>query len=99
MIECDNPGLVEGLRIHRDVPPLEWREAVDALPDQLRPEAERYLRNIVRLNANKIAFAKECGCTSLEEFEELRKRARAAGAPGARAWHKAGRPQTWRRGG
>lgn len=93
------PGLTEGLHIHANYPAEEWREQVDALPIYLREGAERYLAGIVQRDAMLKRWARESGCKSMEEWEELRKEARRHGAPGARAWHRAGRPERWRRGG
>ena len=91
------PGLTEGLAIHRDYPPEEWREQVDALPPFLREGAERYLSGIVACDRTLKRFARDCGCKSMEEFQELRKEARRHGAPGARAYVRAGKPERWRR--
>lgn len=93
------PGLWEGLQIHRNYPPEEWRVQVDFLPVYLREGAERYLSGIVALDASLKTMARQCGCRSMEEFQKLRKEARYHGAPGARAWVKAGKPEKWRRGG
>lgn len=86
------------MRIHRDLPYEEWRAAVDELPDQIKIGAEKYLSGIVARHKAMKEFAKQCGCRSFDEFESLKKQARQAGAPGARAWVRAGRPPKWRRG-
>ena len=91
------PGLTEGLAIHKDLDPEDWREAVDSLPEYLREGAERYLSGIVQRDKTLKRFARECGCRNMEEWEELRREAKRHRAPGARAGVRAGRPDVWRR--
>lgn len=93
------PGINEGVRIHRRFPPGEWRAQVDAIEDpELRAGAERYLAGPAACYRALRNMAKECGCRSLDEFNQLRKQARRAGAPGAVPWARAGRPEPWRGG-
>lgn len=98
MVKCEYPGLAEGLRIHRDVDADQWRAAIQELPDELQPGAEQYLSGIVERHRNLVRFAREADCKSLDEFDDLRRQARRAGAPGGRAWVRAGRPEKWRGG-
>lgn len=87
-----------GLEIQRRLPMEGWRAAVDALPEELREEANEYLSGIVACWRGLRTMAIDAGCRSLEEFQRLRREARKAGAPSAVAYHRAGRPDYWRGG-
>lgn len=91
-------GRYAGLMIHRHRPPAEWQDAVAALPAEHRDSATAYLTGVAACHRALIAMARECGCRSMEEFDQLKQEARRAGAPGARAYVRAGRPETWRDG-
>lgn len=91
-------GRMAGLKIHREVDPKGWREAVDALPDALREEAEEYLSGVVSCYRALRKIAIDAGCSSMDEFNALRREARKAGAPSALAYDRAGRPEKWFRG-
>lgn len=92
------PGLTEGLMIQRKYPPSRWRAEVDKLQGEVKAGAEQYLADQLACHRARMQMARECGCKSMREFEDLRKEARRAGAPGARAWVNAGRPLEWRNG-
>lgn len=88
-------GRLAGLEIHRNVDPKRWRQAVDALPDDIREEAEQYLAGVVACYRALRKIAIDAGCSSMEEFSALRVAARKAGAPSATAYDRAGRPDKW----
>ncbi len=87
-----------GLDIHRRVPPKDWKQAVENLPEELREEATDYLKGIAACMRGLRDMAIEAGCSNFTQFERVRREAKRAGAPGARAWVRAGRPEFWRGG-
>lgn len=95
---ADHPGVAEGLRIHRNHEMKDWAEQLDRLPEDLKEGAAEYLRAICTHYRSLVEMARSCGCRSMREFDELKKAARRAGAPSARAWFNAGRPEQWRNG-
>lgn len=94
----DGPGLTAGLMIHRHTDMKGWKAAVDALPEEQREEAVSYLSGISARYRVLVKMARDCGCASFDEFEEVKLLAKKAGAPGAVAWSLAGRPDHWRYG-
>lgn len=101
----DGPALPEGatgtyaaLMIHRSLAMKDWKAAVEGLPESMRAEAIEYLTGISARYREIVKMARDCGCASIEEFEEVRRLARRADAPGAVPWCMAGRPQIWRKG-
>ncbi len=100
----DAGGLYYGLKIHRFVEPRDWPAAIAAyVPEPLRPEAERYLRDVAAVMRSMRRMQREAGCTGTpeqmeEQWVELKRIARECKAPGVVAWHRAGRPITWRNG-
>jgi len=91
-------GLYAAMMIHRGVAMKDWKVAVDGLPGGMQAEATEYLSGIAARYRVIVKMARDCGCKNLEEFDEVKRLARRAGAPGAVAWCNAGRPDQWRSG-
>lgn len=97
MTRFEKDGLSYAVEIERKVEPKGWPAALESVPENVRPEAENYLRGVAaRMRAIR-KMMRECGCYTQREWNDFKARAKRAGAPSARAWYRAGTPEKFRK--
>lgn len=64
-----NSGLAWGLFIQRHHAPRDWPEALKRVPEELRAEAEDYLRGMAARMRVQLGMAKAAGFRTVEEWK------------------------------